>query len=527
MLECEGDLEIVWNYGTGELRLFGWPTADAGTESHRMWQATWRSERLVEHLHSTQGHLSSHSDHVGLTLTHFAWHRPFYHPWRLAFSAPMSYPFELFACWLAAPLTAVVAIAVCLTIGNDPHFAGIPDLIAQLPMACMFLCGIHQRVRRRHALTLVKVGLVALIDSMHYWHVALLVYEIWHSHNPDINTAWGAISISLLVLPTTLTLVICFVLVLTAISSKSDQLIDAALVRAHPRSVAVTILLSALHIELISMIPWSKTSWAGLPTRNALLCVVAMLILQKSSAMVLSAHFVHVEPNAFGVYLFVFSAVCLVQVLIEKAVLVVGSGFDRAVTVAKADVTNTLDAETVPAVGMPSSTQEDGQGSIDRDDAGSAPTAAVVPSSPSPRGTAGAPAPAIDPQSVVTPAPTADTIDLEGQAHPSTSRQESGALQRARAAKREARSLPQQPSGSPSAEADPKAPSVEAVVTAEGQRQIDAAIVASLLAKEKEAAREAVEQRAAEETAAAAQVAQEAAAAKPSPTKDESQFDRI
>ena len=97
MLECERDLEIAWSYATGELRLFGWPTADA----HRMRQATWRSERLIEHLHGVHGHLSSDDGEVELTLSHFAWHRPFYHPWWRAFCAPTSYPFEFFACWLA------------------------------------------------------------------------------------------------------------------------------------------------------------------------------------------------------------------------------------------------------------------------------------------------------------------------------------------------------------------------------------------------------------------------------------------
>ena len=71
---------------------------------------------------------------------------------------------------------------------------------------------------------------------------------------------------TLLVLPTILMLPVCLG-------------IDAAVVRAHPRGVAVAILLAAMHSELVSMLPWRTTTWAGFSTRNVLLCVVAMLLL--------------------------------------------------------------------------------------------------------------------------------------------------------------------------------------------------------------------------------------------------------
>ena len=169
---------------------------------------------------------------------------------------------------------------------------------------------------------MAKCALVALVESMHYWHTALLVWEIWRSHHPDIDSAWGALSVTLLVLPTILMLPMCLGLVM---SSASIELIDAAVVRAHPRGVAVAILLAAMHSELVSMLPWRTTTWAGFPTRNVLLCVVAMLLLQKGSVLVLSAHFIQVEPSAFGVYILVFSALGLVQVLVEKALLMAGS----------------------------------------------------------------------------------------------------------------------------------------------------------------------------------------------------------
>ena len=326
MLQCEADLEIFWVVAIGEMRLFGWPTADAGTESHRRWQATWRSEQLLGHLHRAHGRLGDESGHV--TLTHFEWHRPFYHPWRMAWSAPMSYPFELFACFLAAPLTALIAMAVVHVVGSEPHFAGLADAIAQLPVALMVLCGTRERARRRHARTLARCALVALVESMHYWHTALLVWEIWRSHHPDIDSAWGALSVTLLVLPTILMLPVYLV----AMSSSSMELIDAAVVRAHPRGVAVAILLAAMHSELVSMLPWRTTSWAGFPTRNVLLCVVAMLLLQKGSVLVLSAHFIQVDPSAFGVYILVFSALSLVQVLIEKALLMSASARSKTMS---------------------------------------------------------------------------------------------------------------------------------------------------------------------------------------------------
>jgi hypothetical protein len=104
--------------------------------------------------------------------------------------------------FLAAPLTAFIAMAAVHAIGSEPHFAGISDAIAQLPMVLLFFCGTRQRAKRRHALTLSKTGLVALVESMHYWHSTLLVWEIWRSHHPEIDTTRGAVSVILLVLPT-------------------------------------------------------------------------------------------------------------------------------------------------------------------------------------------------------------------------------------------------------------------------------------------------------------------------------------
>ena len=99
-------------------------------------------------------------------------------------------------------MTAFIAMAAVHAIGSEPHFAGISDAIAQLPMVLLFFCGTRQRAKRRHALTLSKTGLVALVESMHYWHSTLLVWEIWRSHHPEIDTTWGAVSVILLVLPT-------------------------------------------------------------------------------------------------------------------------------------------------------------------------------------------------------------------------------------------------------------------------------------------------------------------------------------
>ena len=116
---------------------------------------------------------------------------------------------------------------------------------------------------------------------------------------------------TLLVLPTILMLPVCLGLVM---SSASIELI------------------AAMHSELVSMLPWRTTTWAGFPTRNVLLCVVAMLLLQKGSVLVLSAHFIQVEPSAFGVYILVFSALGLVQVLVEKALLMAGSARSKTMS---------------------------------------------------------------------------------------------------------------------------------------------------------------------------------------------------
>ena len=220
-------------------------------------------------------------------------------------------------------------MAAVHAIGSEPHFAGISDAIAQLPMVLLFFCGTRQRAKRRHALTLSKTGLVALVESMHYWHSTLLVWEIWRSHHPEIDTTWGAVSVILLVLPTILMLPVSLALVVIAMNSTAAQLVDPAAVRAHPRAVAIIILLSALHIELVSMLPWRTSSWASFPIRNVLLCLATMLIMHKGSILVLSVHFVQVEPTTFGIYILVFSALSLLQVLLEKAVFVAGTAYSR------------------------------------------------------------------------------------------------------------------------------------------------------------------------------------------------------
>ena len=329
LLECDEDAEVEW-IGTeaAAVLIFGWPTMDTDADALRRWQATYRSEALFAHLHHVRGRLED--GEVRVTIARFEWHRPFYHAWKISYLAPLSFPFELFACWIAAPLTALIAVATTHATKHEPHFAGISDVVGSLPVAVILvICGISQVRKQRRVSSLVKVCIVSLIESLHFWHMALLVYEIHTSHHPDIDTAWGAISLLLLVMPAVLTLVAILGLVAASLTSQSGSLVSSEAIVAHPRGVTVVILLSALHVELISMLPWSAARWAGYPTRRVLACVVAMLLLQKLSVLVLSAHYIQVEPSAFGVYVLVFSVICLVQILMEKILLVLVAGGAR------------------------------------------------------------------------------------------------------------------------------------------------------------------------------------------------------
>ena len=315
-LHCAADVEIEWRGNIGALRLLGGLTRDTQALHERRRQANHRSELLLEHLHTTYGRLEDGSIHAHLVAFH--WHRPFYHAWVLSCLAPMTYPFELFACWLAAPLTALIAIAVVRVMRNEPTFAGVVDVIALLPAALL-----HSTRRkkspeeRRRVMVLVKAGIAAFIEGMHYWHTVLFVYEIYRSLHPDFETVLQTVSLALLVMPAALLIISLFVV--------SAQYIEPETRKRHPLCVALVVLLAALHIELFALLPWRARSWAGYPSRGVLLWVIVLLLLQKLSMLVLSIYFIGVEPSTFGLYVLIFSAVSMAQVLIEKLLLLAAS----------------------------------------------------------------------------------------------------------------------------------------------------------------------------------------------------------
>ena len=321
-LHCVADVQIEWNGVIGTLKLFGDHTRDVLAHHERLRQAHHRSELLLEHLHRTHGVLEDGSLRAHLVAFH--WHRPFYHPWVISFFAPQTYPFELFTCWLAAPMTAVVAVGVVLVMQTEPHFAGLVDIIATLPVALLRVsCYRMRSPKRRRMLSVAKAGTAAFIEGLHFWHTVLFVYEVWRSHHPDFETVWRTISLLLLVMPVIVIMLIIFAFSVLTMNSASARHIDPATVRRHPRCVALISLFAALHIELLTLLPWRSTSWAGYPSQGILLSVILLLLLQKLSMLILSVHFIQVEPNAFGMYVLILSAVSLTQVLMEKILLLV------------------------------------------------------------------------------------------------------------------------------------------------------------------------------------------------------------
>ena len=241
-----------------------------------------------------------------------------------AWSVPGSCSFGLFALWIAPPLTAAVTMGAVLSLRVEPHFSGFADALAAIPLALLVCaCGVKRRLQKRRAVIALKTGTVALIEGMHYWHTVLYVSSTWARHGSDTGAAWKGASLALLLLPGAISLVAVVALVVVALRQQPGvSLLDPTVVRAHPRGVSVVLLLAALHIELLALLPWRTTSCAGFPTRGVLVGVVCLLLLQKVSMLVLSAHFVfQVESSAFGVYIFVFSAVWLLQLLLEKAML--------------------------------------------------------------------------------------------------------------------------------------------------------------------------------------------------------------
>ena len=319
-LDCEADLEIEWDGVIGALRLLGGDTRDTLAHHEKRQQATHRSELLLEQLHRTHGVLENGPLRAHLVAFH--WHRPFYQPWALSFFAPKSYPFELFTSWLAAPLTAMVAVGVVLIMRNEPHFAGLVGIIASLPTALLLAtCRKQRPAERQRMVAVVKTGIAAFLEAWHYWHTVLFVYEIWRSPHPDLQTAWQTVSLVLLMMPVALVLLVIIAFVVLTMNSTHAQHIEPVVVRRHPRCIALVILLAALHIELFALLPWRTTSWAGYPSQGVLMSVILLLLLKKLSMLVLSVYLLRVEPSAFGVYILVLSAVSLTQVLLEKALL--------------------------------------------------------------------------------------------------------------------------------------------------------------------------------------------------------------
>lgn len=90
---------------------------------------------------------------------------------KLAWFAPGSCPFEVFAFWIAPPLTAAVAMGTVLALRGEPHFSGFADSLAAMPLALLVCtCGVTRRKMQRRAAIAIKTALVALLEGAHYWH---------------------------------------------------------------------------------------------------------------------------------------------------------------------------------------------------------------------------------------------------------------------------------------------------------------------------------------------------------------------
>ena len=104
-------------------------------------------------------------------------------------------------------------------------------------------------------------------------------------------------------------------------------MLHPVVVRNHARAVSIAILLSAMDEAMLSLLPWTTTTWAGFPSRALLLCSLLTTLVRQVPLIVLAV--LHVscagnEASGMETAMIVLLFVTLLQELLEKSLLALG-----------------------------------------------------------------------------------------------------------------------------------------------------------------------------------------------------------
>ena len=237
---------------------------------------------------------------------------------------------------IVPPCVALVAVLVVQSLRTEPHFAGLPDLLATIPL---FLFGwIRPRKQREFAL-ICKVVIAALYSSLHFCLVLLFVIDLW-SESADETRAHEhatlycdasqlkSIALALLVVPSLVTLGIGIVLVVRSLQY-ANPLLKPEVVRQQARPLSVTLMLAALDEGMLALLPWTSTVWGGFPARWLLVCFVITMLVRQVPLIILVV--LHIScgigddaEHSREVAMLVLLVLTLVQELVEKGLLSAG-----------------------------------------------------------------------------------------------------------------------------------------------------------------------------------------------------------
>ena len=161
------------------------------------------------------------------------------------------------------PCAALLALLTVQALQTDPHLAGIPDLLAAVPL---FLFGWVRQKHKHHVTVLVKVAVAALYGSLHFCLVLLFIIDLWqesaqetqeHELSSMLYCNADSLKYTALALfagPSLVTLVICIFIVARSLLHP-DPMLHPEVVREQARAVSVALMLATLDEGMLALLP--------------------------------------------------------------------------------------------------------------------------------------------------------------------------------------------------------------------------------------------------------------------------------
>jgi hypothetical protein len=233
--------------------------------------------------------------------------------------------------FVVPPCAAILALLTVHALQTDPHLAGIPDLLAALPL---FLFAWVPQKHKRHLTVLVKVSVAALYGSLHFCLVLLFVIDLWQEETQENELSsmlycnadsLKHTALALFAGPSLVTLVVCIVIVARSLL-RPNPMLHPEVVREQARAVSVALMLATLDEGMLALLPWTSTSWAGFPARWLLVCIMMAMLVRQVPLIVLTAFHIscgigeEAERNR-EVAMLVLLVLTLIQEVVEKGLL--------------------------------------------------------------------------------------------------------------------------------------------------------------------------------------------------------------